>query len=205
MLMYKSSHPVSTCEPREALVDVFMFGNSVTADATYGGVGKFTDMAVAQNQAESWLEEGETGVLTAGVTNNFASPSAWDNIVTFKDLNLDTAYNFQTYEGQLEGGDSGSPLMTFSGGSFTVQGIAYAVITGGGGLTGNFVDAAGPSPSVDPFEQRVASLYTYVGSYESGIDSAIANVPDPISVPEPSSAAMLMISLGGLLVRNRRS
>ena len=28
ILTYKSSHPVSTCEPREAVVAVFMFGKS---------------------------------------------------------------------------------------------------------------------------------------------------------------------------------
>lgn len=200
---YNTTAANSLADTGVANTDVFMLGNSITSDAAYGGAGKLTDVVVAQNQAESWLEAGTTTVVAPGVNNNFASAAGWDQIVTFKNLSGDTENTFKNHEGQLQSGDSGSPLLSFAGGELIVQGIAYAVVTGGGGLTGNFIDTLGPSPSPDPYEKRVASFYTYTGSYHTNIQSTVANIPAP--VPEPSAGMLFLLGCSGLLMRRCRA
>ena len=126
--------------------DVYMLGNSPTADATYGGPGKLTDMVLAENRAESWLETGTNTVDAPEATNSFVDSNnnpvnaTWDQIVTFRNVAGDDALTQRFHEGQLLSGDSGSPLFSVAAGQLQVEGIAYAVVTGGGGFTGNFVD-----------------------------------------------------------------
>ncbi len=189
--------------------DVFMLGNSPTADGTYGGTGRLTDTVVAENRAESWYETGTNTVVAAEVVNQFAdatgSPSnaGWDQIVTFKNLDLDNnGLTQRTHEGQLQGGDSGSPLFSVAAGQLQIEGIAYAVVSGSG-LTGNFIDTIGAAGGIfDPFEQREASFYTYTGSLSSDLATAIGNVP--VGIPEPSQVMMLLIGSGFFLKRRRR-
>jgi len=182
---------------------VYMLGNSTTLDAAYGGPGKLTDMVVAENRAESWFETGTNTVQAPEVTNNFPSNAGWDQIVTFNNLAVDdNGFTQRMYEGQLQNGDSGSPLFTVVAGQLHIEGIAYAVVTGGGGLTGNFVDGFGPGGNpFDPFEQREASLYTYTGSLSNDLATAITMVPD--SVPEPSQVTLLVIGSCFMLRRRR--
>ena len=181
--------------------DVYMLGNSPTADAIYGGPGKLTDMVVAENRAESWLEEGTNTVAAPEATNIFTNNAGWDQIVTFNNLAVDdNGVTQRTYEGQLQGGDSGSPLFSVAAGELNVEGIAWAVADG---LNGNFVDTFGPGGNpLDPFEQRHASFYTYTGSLSDDLAIAIANVPD--AIPEPSQVMMLLIGSGFLLKRRRK-
>ena len=173
---------------------LFMMGSSITADRTYGG-GVRTDIAVGQNGAESWFEEGTTTVLAAGVNNVFGSPAAWDQIVLFENQSVDDgAFTAETHESQLQSGDSGSPLFSTSGGELIIQGIAWAVST----LQGNFDFL----PINADLESRNATFYTYTGSYSTDISSTIA------MIPEPSSFALLAIGFGvGLALwrRNRQS
>ena len=173
--------------------DLLTFGNSVTANNAYGGAGRLTDTVVAQNQAESFFEEGENTVTAVNTINIFGSPAGWDQLVTFQNESGDSAFDFQTHESQLQGGDSGSPLFSFSGGDLLLQGIAYATVDA---LAGNFdVTSRG-------LETRAASFYSYVGSYESGLNAAIANVPSPI--PEPSAIGLLFVGAGSFLLRRKR-
>ncbi len=185
------------------LAEVFMVGNSQTGDSVYGGPGSLTDMVVAQNRAESWYETGTNTVLAAGVTNAFVNGSGsplnatWDQIVTFRNVSGDNFYtgtDQRTHEGQLISGDSGSPLFSVVSGQLRVEGIAYSVVTLGGGVTGDFVSGGG-------LEQREATFYSYTGSLNSGINAAISNVPVPI--PEPSQAMLLLLGAGVMLRRKR--
>lgn len=205
---YTTQGADSLAETGIANMDVLMFGNNNATGGDYGGLGNTTNVTVAQNQVESWLGEGTTGVAVGDVTNNFSIAASFDQIVTFKNESVDNAYSFQTYEGQLEGGDSGSPLLSFAGNELIIQGLAYAVVTDNGGLTGNFEVTPVVNPrrdAADTFESREASFYTYVGSYESGIESAILNIPLAVSVPEPSSSLLLALGTVGLILKRRRS
>ncbi len=170
-----------------------------SGDQVPGAAGTIFDHVVATNQAESWFEEGTNTVDApnpGGNTNTFMNNANFDQIVTFENLPVDDANNFETYESQLQGGDSGSPLFSDQGGTLRVEGIAYAIVTPG--LQGDF----DTPPGQPALEIRAATLYSYLGSYDSDIQNAIANVPDPI--PEPSAVFLgVLATLGGIVRRKR--
>ena len=182
--------------PADTLADVGLPNMDlyVSGDQVSGSAGSVTDHVVGTNQAESFRNTGTTSMATPQWTVNFASSAGFDQLVMFANQTGDNTLNITAHEAQLQGGDSGSPLFAGSGGILTLQGIAYAVSAGSNALPGNFVDTAGPANSPqDPLENRDASYFTYVGSYESQIASTIAQIPSP--VPEPSSVAMLVVGL----------
>lgn len=105
-------------------------------------------------------------------------------------------------EGQLQEGDSGSPLFSGLAGELTLQGLAFAVVADPFFIEGNFIDTGGfPGSTNDPYEQREATFFNYVGSYD--LSSAIAAVPAPVSVPEPSTL-LLVGGVGVFLLARRR-
>lgn len=177
-------------------VDLFMSGDQVA-----GASGGVDDHVVGTNQGESWREEGTTAMAAPEITLNFSTAAGFDQLVTFENLNVDTSNNFTFHESQLQSGDSGSPLFTGDGTDLTLQGIGWAVSAAPNDIPGNFIDGPGPAgSSSDPFEDRNATYYSYIGSYESGLDATIAMVPPPI--PEPSTGVLTL--LGGLLILRRK-
>ncbi|MDB4274839.1 PEP-CTERM sorting domain-containing protein, partial [Akkermansiaceae bacterium] len=117
-----------------------------------------------------------------------------DQLITFGNEPGDTSKNVAFHEGQVQRGDSGAPLFRVASGDLEIVGINWAVIPL---LDGNFVDT---SATPEPLEERNASYYSYVGSYESQINSTISNVP--AATPEPNS--MGLISLASIFAYRRR-
>ena len=98
----------------------------------------------------------------------------------------DPGFSLTSFETDVNAGDSGSPLMTVSGGNLVVSGIAWA--------SGTTDIDPGPATAI-----RNLSVYTYTGNYVTDIQSYITAHP----VPETSSLALFAGSLL-LIVRKRR-
>ena len=183
-----------------SLADLGIAGTTVytSGDRVAGSTGTILDHVVAENQAESWFEEG-TNVIQVpgpgGINNTFSNDADFDQIVMFENISTDDANNFENSESQLQSGDSGSPLFSNQGGSLRIEGIAWAVVPPPG-FTGNFDTTA------SGLEQRPGTLYSYLGSYDTGIQTVISNVPSPI--PEPSIPALGILGLlAGMAFRRR--
>jgi hypothetical protein len=190
-----------TNTPADTLAEVGLGGSTlyVTGDNVSGGPGEVTDHVVGTNQAESWLESGTDTFTIPESTLTFTPNASFDQLITFENLSGDTSNTFTTHEAQIQSGDSGAPLFSFSGGDLEIVGIGYAVLTN---VSANFIDTNGPAGgNKDPLEARNVSFYNYPGSYESEIATAIALVPDSL-VPEPSSATLLLFSI--FLIKRRR-
>ena len=184
----------------DALVDLGIAGSTLytSGDRVAGAPGTIFDHVVAENQAESWFEEGTNSVEVpgpGGVSNVFNDPADFDQIVMFENESTDNANTFETYESQLQSGDSGSPLFSNQNGTLRLEGIAWAVVAPPG-FTGDFDTTA------SGLEQRPGTLYSYLGSYDTEIQAEIANVPAPI--PEPSIPLLGLVGvLGALGFRHR--
>ncbi len=165
----------------------------VSGDNVAGGAGTNADHVVGTNQAESWLESGTNNFTVPGATVQLQSAINFDVLITFENEENDTTNTFTTHESQVQGGDSGGPLFAIVGGDLQLVGIGYAVIPE---LDGNFIQTDDP----DPDESRAASLFSYVGSYESELAATIALVPG--AVPEPSALGFLALSV--ILMKRRR-
>lgn len=192
-----------TTTPADTLVEIGLAGETLlmSGDRVAGAPGSVTDHVVGQNQAESWREDGTMTMQTPDNTVTFASSANFDQLVTFRNLSGDTSNTVETYESQLQSGDSGSPLFSTSGTDLVLQGIGWAVSTS---LPGNFVDTDGaPGSSNDPFEDRAATYYSYVGSYATDLDSAIATVP-VCTIPEPTTLSLSLLASLSLLRRRRK-
>lgn len=184
------------------LTDTGLAGNSLflNGDDVTGGGGTLADTVVGTNQASLFLNTGDTSINTPGVTIPLESPINFDLIITFQNLVGDTTHPASPYEAQVQGGDSGAPLFNISGGELEIVGAAFSVFSQP--IQGNFIDTQGPAGSAnDPLEAREGSLYSYFGSYETEINSAIAMVPAP--VPEPSSLMLLLLSTITLFRRSK--
>lgn len=161
------------------------FGTSPLANApaymsgispTTGDYGSYpaTNQAVGTNRIEGF----QSGVTVSGVTG--------DVLLLVQNQAGDAEFSHTTYEAQLAGGDSGSPLMTVSAGKLVVSGIAWAVGT---------LDID-PGPGVT---NRTGTIYTYTGNYAP----IIQNYVTANAVPEPSSfTPVAMMALFGF--RRRR-
>ncbi|MEN8735831.1 MAG: PEP-CTERM sorting domain-containing protein [Akkermansiaceae bacterium] len=186
------------------LADTGLAGNTLlmSGDHITGGPGTLSATVVGTNQAESFVNSGATSINTPEHTINFTptDSASFDWLVTFQNLNSDTANTFTNHEAQVQSGDSGSPLFNVSGGELEIVGIAFSVFSEP--IDGNFIDTpGGPGTPNDPLEARQGSIYSYPGSYETEINAAIALVPDP--TPEPSTVMLLLLSTTSLFRRNR--
>ncbi|MBB5352515.1 hypothetical protein HNR46_002761 [Haloferula luteola] len=195
---YATASANSVAETGLSGQNLLSIAQSPTSNSAYGG-GAMTDMALGVNRLESWFEQDTNTVTIAGVTNTFGSNAGWDQMVLVENLSGDTANAYQTNEMRIETGDSGSPLFATVGSELSLVGIAYSV-TNPPGLTGNFIDTAGNYPG-DPYEERIASFYTYSGANSSGLSSIISSLPMP--VPEPSLAALTALGTATFLRRRR--
>jgi hypothetical protein len=149
----------------------FMGGISVSGNA-YGGA--VTNQVIGTNRIEAFFED---------VTADGASGVS-DVLVTVANQPGDSMFGFSTttFETQLNGGDSGSPLLVISGANLLVAGTALGVGTG----------------DIDPgagVAARGFSAYTYTGSYAPLIQNyiAISAVPEPAVSIFPAILAFAMI------------
>ena len=150
---------------------VFMSGISPTTSGYGSGSPDVTDQTVGTNRIEGFQ---------AGLT---VGDAVGDIIYTIRNLSGDGLYGYgvTSYEAQLAGGDSGSPLFAISGGNLVVAGISWAV--------GSLTTVAGP---------RDFSAFTYTGSYAGDIQDYV----ELAVVPEPAS--VMLISIAGILLGARR-
>lgn len=162
------------------------FGTSPLANApafmsgispTTGDYGSYppTNQAVGTNRIEGF----QSGVTVSGFTG--------DVLLMVQNQAGDAGFTRTTYEAQLAGGDSGSPLMTLSAGKLVVSGIAWAVGT---------LDID-PGPGVT---NRPGTIYTYTGNYAPTIQNYVA----VNAVPEPASSATLVAVMALAGFRRRR-
>jgi hypothetical protein len=191
-----------TTTAADSLADTGLAGETLfmSGDKVAGAAGSVADHIVGTNQAESWREDGSNTMQTPENTVLFGSSANFDELITFETIPGDTSNTFEFYESQLQGGDSGSPLFSTSGTDLILQGLGYAIAND---LPGNFIDTPGPAGSIfDPFEDRDATFYSYVGSYATDIDTAIASVP-VCTIPEPTTLSFSLLASLPLL-RHRR-
>jgi len=152
---------------------VFMSGISPTT----GSPGSYppTNQAVGTNRIEGF----QSGVTISGIVG--------DVLLTVRNQPGDTGFVHTSYEANLAGGDSGSPLMTISAANLVVSGIAWAIgtvdIDPGAGVT-----------------NRSATIYTYTGNHAT----AIQNYVSLNSVPEPGIWMLAAITALFLAGRGRR-
>jgi len=187
--------------PANSLADTGLAGQSLfmNGDRALGGPGLITDHAVGINEAESWWEAGDSSHATPEWTALYAAPAAFDILVTFQNESGDNANNYAFHEGQVQRGDSGSPLFQVASGELEIVGLGWAVADS---LDGNFIDTFGPRNTfTDPLEMRDASYFSYVGSYEDQISATLSRVPPPI--PEPGSAGMFLLAIASACRRKR--
>ena len=151
----------------------------LTPTTTGYGDSSVTDTSHGQNRLEGFVDGFEVG------------SSVGDALVTIKNLPTDGiyGYTYETYETDLNGGDSGGPLFRDTGSGLELVGISWA--SGTGTITGRGL----------PDAQRDISLYTYTGNYAADIQSYIDSHPAVVSpVPEPS---MGLFALCGLFLLRR--
>lgn len=131
---------------------------------TVGGYGAspLTNQATGTNRIEGF----QAGLSLSGSTG--------DVLLLAQNLPGDPGFSLTSFETDVNAGDSGSPLMTVSGGDLVVSGIAWA--------SGTTDIDPGPGTATPNF-----SVYTYTGNYVTDIQSYIAAHP----VPEPSALALL--------------
>lgn len=171
-----------------------------SGDHTSGVAGSPTSHVVGTNAVESFINTGSSSFQSPQHTVNLSEAVTFDQIITFNNLSGDDTLSFTQHESQLQSGDSGSPLFTVSGGELLLLGTAWAIAAN---VSGNFIDTDGPVGSGgDPLEQREATFYAYIGSYETELNNTIALVPS--AIPEPS-ALMLAVGSCGLLLRRKRA
>lgn len=166
---------ISTYAISTSVLSSASFGTSSLANApafmsgispTTGDYGSYppTNQAVGTNRVEGF----QSGVTVSGVSG--------DVLLMVQNQAGDAGFTRTTYEAQLAGGDSGSPLMTLSAGKLVVSGIAWAV----GALD---ID---PGPGVT---NRPGTIYTYTGNYAP----IIQNYVEVNAVPEPSSFTLAAV------------
>lgn len=165
-----------------------------------GATNSVTASVLGTNQAESFYEGGSEILPVPGGTVEIEVPGGFENdmIVLFENLpGDDNAPLF--HESLVQGGDSGSPLLRFSGGELIILGVGSLL---GTEIPGNFIDTAGEIDTAeDPIELRSGSFYSYTGSYTSEIEAAIAQVPSP--VPEPGVFFLAVLLPLPCLIRQR--
>ena len=188
-------HSLNTT-PANSLADTGLAGQTLfmNGDRVAAGPGLVTDHVLGINEAESWWESGQNAHATPEWAAVFESAATFDQLITFGNEPGDTSNNVAFHEGQVQKGDSGAPLFRVASGDLEIVGINWAVVPL---LEGNFVDT---SATPEPLEERNASYYSYVGSYESQINSTISNVP--AATPEPNS--MGLIALASIFAYRRR-
>ena len=152
------------------LESAFLGGLSPT-NTGYGAVDA-TRQVVATNQLEDFFED----ILVSG--------SIGDVLATIQNQAGDSAFGYSLtgYEAQLQGGDSGSPLMLVDGGNLVVAGIAWAIGT---------VDIDPSGVTVN----RPITVFTYTGSYANQI---------LVLIPEPSTAGLVGFAGIAMLARRRK-
>lgn len=159
---------------------IFMGGISPTT-AGYGtAIPDVTDYAVGTNRIEGFA---------SNVTADGTGGAVGDILFTVQNLAGDSAFGYSTttYETQLAGGDSGSPLFLISGGNLVVGGTALGVGSG----------------DIDPgaaVATRNFSAFNYTGNYASQITAYISASP----VPEPTLAGLVVLACIPMIARRRR-
>lgn len=126
----------------------------------------FTDVAVGFNVMDGFVAD----ITVSNISTTDDSVFLVDNQVADG--------NYVTYETIVQGGDSGSPLLFKSGSSVTIVGTGFYV------SDSDFVD-------IDPTAGealRAASGYTYLGNYDTNIQSIINANP----IPEPRVIALIL-------------
>lgn len=159
-----------------ANLPVFMGGISVSGNA-YGSA--VTNQVIGTNRIEGFIKN--------AVAMEISGTS--DVVYTVTNQPGDSVFGYSptTYETQLSGGDSGSPLLVRSGASLFVAGTAFGVGSGD-------ID---PGASV---ANRDLTAYTYTGNYASLIQNYIS-----VSVvPEPAVSIFPLIFAFAMIHRERR-
>jgi hypothetical protein len=180
--------------------------------------GELFSFSVGENHAESFVHAGEyrfetTNLVLASMTDPDNDPLTdaipaplpfnSDFLVHLRHLDGDAAPhdNVLTYEYEVNSGDSGSPL-------FARTSPTEMTFIGTGSLQSDSIPGDYNNDGfVGVDENRSASFYQYIGSYDSLLQQAISNnVPAAIAVPEPNSFILLScVIIGCLLRRNRNS
>ncbi len=134
-----------------------------------------TSLTIGTNTVEAVQENSIIGA----VSNSIA-------LLTFRNEVGDAGFNVTAFESDLNGGDSGSPLLTEVNGELVLLGL---------GSGSGSVDLGGDIGSRD------TSIFSFTGNYSDEIQDFI----DINAVPEPSTTVLMLLVLPSLFLRQRRA
>lgn len=158
---------------------VFLGGISPTP-----GFSDVTNLTIGTNQVEFVQENSVIGMGSGAIENSIA-------LITIRNQVGDVGFNTTLFEADLNGGDSGSPLFSVDDNGLTLLGLG----SGSGEIN--------LGTDTDPID-RDASIFSFTGNYSDEIQSFI-NANAISSIPEPKTSLLLLLSIGFLRFRNRRT
>ena len=145
--------------------------------------GDTTNLTIGTNVVDFVQENSVIGSGSGAISNSIA-------LLTIQNESGDAGFLTTMFEADLNGGDSGSPLLTAVGGELVLLGL------GSGSGT---VDLGGDGASLE----RDTSIFSFTGNYAEDITDFIeANRAS--SIPEPSSVVLALTACLGLIGRRQR-
>ena len=163
---------------------VFLGGVSPSA-----GFSSATNLTIGTNFVEAVQESSMIGSGAGAVNNSIA-------LLTFQNEIGDQGFNVTGFEADLNGGDSGSPLLTVIDGDLVLLGL------GSGSGTVDLPIGTGPT-GAPIFEERDTSIFSFTGNYAEDIQGFI-DVNEINNIPEPSAFLLSFLAFFSLSLRRSR-
>ena len=172
--------------PAPATTNIFSFDTTVPTGSYLSGTNSFTTGRSPETNAATFDQAHGTNLVTSFLIQQ---DNAGLGVGDYIELDYNNAFppiNYTDYESALQVGDSGAPLFYDDGsGDLTLLGVNSYISTNP--ITG----------------EPAASYVSHTGRYTSEINGYIDQFA--LKIPEPSSAALLSLSLLAFINRRQRA